>query len=292
MFDRLFFVLGETFIALRRNLGLAFAATGTVAASLYLLGGLFLAYSGISKYADGLSGRFEMRVFLKDGITVPQIKWTAEKIRSFEGVSKVNWIPRDKAWEKYAKENPEIARGLENPFPDSFKVILSDLKKGDEVSEKISKLPATDPDGGVQYLRDEQNLIAQAKDALKVLGGLVGGLLSAIAAVLIFNAIRLTVLSRRIEIRIMKLVGASYATVYTPFLLEGAIQGALGGVVAAGLLALTHRTIGEALKSFSALSQLPPLAYNDLTLALAGAGALYGVVCSAAALYRLQLRYR
>ncbi|RYG41881.1 ABC transporter permease, partial [bacterium] len=65
MIDRLLFILGEALTALRRNLGMTFAAVSTVALSLFVLGGLGLAYLAVAGYARTLPGRFEMRAYLK-----------------------------------------------------------------------------------------------------------------------------------------------------------------------------------------------------------------------------------
>lgn len=292
MFDRLFFVIGEAFIALRRNLGMAFAATSTVAVSIYLFSGLAYTYFQLTNYANSLTGKFEMRVFLKDGTTEAQISAGAIKIRQMDGVKSVNWIPKEKAWAKFSQENPDLVAGIDNSFPDAYKVMLSDLKKGDSVAQSISALSIVDPERGVNYMKEEQKNVTELVTALKWVGLTIGGLLLLTSAVLIFNAIRLTVVSRRIEVRIMQLVGASYATVYVPFLIEGLLQGVVGGALAGVLLKYSYLLLFQLVTQYYPLASMPTFQSALVIGATTAAGGFYGLICSAFALVRLQLRYR
>jgi len=104
------------------------------------------------------------------------------------------------------------------------------------------------------------------------------------AGVLIFNAIRLAIISRRIEIRIMRLVGASPVTVYFPFLIEGLLQGAVGGTFSAVLLLLAQEGFRRQLAAMTTNATLQPFPLALAVGLLAGAGAVYGLFCSALAL--------
>jgi cell division transport system permease protein len=199
------------------------------------------------------------------------------------GVSSVSWVPRGKAWAKYRLEHPGLTQGIDNPFPDSLKVNLSDLEKADQLEDEIRALPAVDPSpDGVRRLAAEQRLIEQL---IKLLGWLssAGILLLAIAGILIFNTIRLAILSRRIEIRIMQLVGASRLTMGIPFLLEGLLQGLVGGILAALFVWATYGTIGYRLHQSLDLTW-PPFPATSMAVILAGVGAGFGALCSLLAL--------
>jgi cell division transport system permease protein len=280
MFDKLTFVLGEALTAMRRNGFMTFAAITTAAVSLFLIGGASYAYIKAVQYADTIPGKFDMRVFLRSGTNPADISTTANAIRSIPGVDKVYWMPKDKVWELEKQRNPSLTEGIEDPLPDSFKVTISDLGKGDEIADRIGGLKSVDPNGGVQYLKDEQAAVDQGIRILKWLGVAVGGLLLLTSGVLIFNAIRLAVLARQLEIRIMRLVGASPATVFVPFILEGVAQGALGGLLASVLIFGAHRQLGLYLQTLTAQASLPPFPIWTAMLWLGITGALYGFVCS------------
>jgi len=289
MFDRLAFVVGEAFVALRRNFAMTFACVTTGAVALFLLGMLTFAYQQANDFAKTVPGMFDMRIFLRDGIKDKELHKTIDSVRRFPGIAQVVWIPRDKAWAKMQQEHPDLTEGITNPYPEQLKVVLSDIKLADRVGAEIQSLPAVLPEDGVRYLRREQKIAIAALDTFRILGPSMVVLLMLATAILVYNTIRLTVLSRRVEIRIMQLVGATKFVVRFPFLIEGTVQGLLSGIFAASLLLLTHHIVTNKLLS----EDIQVGAFNTqrayLLLCVVGAG--YGLCCSLLAV-RSPLRYR
>lgn len=290
MLDRLAFVIGEAIQAIRRNGTMTVAAITTAAVALFLMGGLAYGYMGLVRYGEGLTGKFEMEVFLKEGADKATVKAVAKKIRAVPGVQAAFWIPKEKRWEKQRQEKPGFYdEEIENPNPESFKVILADLSQGEAVAEAVRDMPEVDP-AGVNYLGQEMKLIEDLKGLLRWVGYGLGGLLLLTSGLLIYNAIRLAVLSRRAEIRIMQLVGASRFTVRFPFIVEGVVQGALGGLLAAALMLSCHHALKWKLADYPLFSSLPPFPFLPTALVLTGAGALYGFFCSSYAVSRTAKR--
>lgn len=279
MLDRLDFLIGEALVALRRNSWMTFASVTTAAVAIFLLGSLAFAYRGVNDYAKSLPGILDMRVFLKDGVKAEHISATANKIRSLPGVAAVYWIPKDKAWAEKKRTDPNIPPDLENPFPHSYKVVLKNIENADDVKRYVAAMPAIAKDG-VVYLEDLQELLTQVLFLLRTTGLGLGGLMLLTSGVLIYNAIRLTIMARRREIRIMHLVGATKATVVLPLLIEGVLQGALGGAIATFLLWSGHRGLDSLLEKSTSLFRLPALPIVPWLLLLMGIGAAYGLVCS------------
>lgn len=290
MLDRLEFLLGEALVALRRNGLMTFAAISTVAVSLFLLGGLGYAYFRVNEFAKQIPGKFEMRVYLRDGVPYAGITQTASQIRAIPGVRAVYWIPKEKAWELKQKESPELTEGLDNPFPDGYKVTVTELSLSDSVAAQIRALPTVDPNG-VTYMKDEQQFVDQSLRLIRWLGAVFGGLLFLTGGVLIYNAIRLTVHSRRLEIRTMQLVGASKGMVRIPFLIEGIFQGALGGVIATFMIQGGNELILRFLQSMKSDISAPTFPLWALLGIFTGIGAFYGLLCSLLAV-RAPLRFR
>jgi cell division transport system permease protein len=284
LLDRLSFILGEAMTALRRNGFMTFAAISTVAVSLFLLGGAGYVYVRAVEYANTMPGKFDMRIILKEGTTRQTIEQTAKQIRTIPGVATVAWLPRDAVWELKKKEDPALTEGLDNPLPDAFKVTIRDLQDGPEIAETIAKMPPVEANDGVQYLKEEQQFVDQGIRTLRWLGTGIGGLLLFTAGVLIFNAIRLAVMSRRLEIRIMRLVGASPVTVYLPFIIEGCLQGLTGGLIAAVLLLLANRQFGLFIRTLNNEASMPVFPIGAMLLMLAAMGGMYGIFCSALSL--------
>ncbi len=283
MLDRLEFLVSEALVSFRRNGWMTVAAVGTAAVALFLIGGLGHAYVGLRGYADSLANRFTMRAFLRDGAKYEDIHATAQQMRAIPGVADVVWVPKDKAWEKWRREYPEYTAGLENPFPDALRFRVADLDRAREVVARVEALPKVDSQEGVAFLDDERRFLAEGLRFVRWLGFALGGLGLLTAGILIYNAIRLTVLARRREIRVMQLVGASHSTVQVPFLIEGALQGTLGGALAAALLYSAHLGLARITTDYSALGQLGPFPIWTALPALAAAGAVFGAACSALA---------
>ncbi|AIE84059.1 cell division protein FtsX [Fimbriimonas ginsengisoli] len=282
MLDRISFVIGEAMIALRRNGFMTFSAITTVAIALYLLGGLGYLYVNVDQSTRNISSKFEIYVYLRPGTEFKAITETAEAIRKIDGAGVVSWIPKDKAWALLKQQDPDTTAGIEdNPLPDSYKVTLTDLGKGDAVAEAIKELPAVQPDG-VKYFGEEQRLVNGILNLIRWLSS-AGALLLVIAGILIFNTIRQAILARRTEIRIMQLVGASRPMIYIPFLLEGLVHGVIGGSLAAGFVWLTNHAVE--IWVYDKLNKaLPIFPTSQVLMIFAAAGAVYGVFCSAIAL--------
>lgn len=296
LLDKIEFLISESLKTFRRNGLMTFAAVSTVAVALFLMGGLAYTYYQLSTYAErSFPKQFTLQLFLKKGTTYEQIKQTAIQLRAIPGVASAVLIPKEKAYPRLAKELnlPGLDEETEVPLPDAFNVGLTDLSEdtATSVSSQMMALPTVDTTSGVKYLASEQRFIEQLLGLLRLFGSVVGVLLFSTAGILIHNAIRLTIMSRRLEIRVMQLVGASRFTIRVPFLFEGACQGAVGGVVACMILWGTHYVLGQALAGYEVFGQLPEFPLWPAMGALAAVGAAYGLFSGALAL-SAPLRYR
>ncbi len=292
MLDRIQFLLGEGFLALRRNGWMTFAAITTVAVALFMIGSLAYAYSLAKGQTNNMTGLFEIRASVQDGTSQAEISAIAKQLRAVPGVKSALWIPRDKAWAKYLADNPKHKEFAEvgNPYPDMFKIVLNDLKKSKAVVATVKKTKGIKPDE-VKYMSDLARLIVGLQGIVSWLGFVFGGMLFITAGILIYNAIRLTVISRRLEIRIMQLVGASFLTVRIPFYIEGFVQGALGGAISVHLLYAAQTVINRRVPQLITNMELPSFPWGLFFATLPLLGAVYGLVCSLIAV-RAPLRYR
>lgn len=283
MLDRLEFLLGEAFTALRRNTWMTFAAITTATMALFLLGSLGFTYLSVSRSAGQLSERVEMRVFLKPLAKPDFLEAMRYKIVQVPGVASATAVSREQAWTEFKHKFPDIVEDVENPLPDMVQVKLIELNKAPEVAARIQALPFVETDG-VRYLDDERQLVGEGLKLMRWLGIALGGLMLLTSGVLIYNAIRMTVVARRREIRIMQLVGATRATVMTPMLFEGVVQGALGGALAGVLMWSGFLGVQRLFGSLSVQQSLPQYPAVQIFVWLTLAGACYGFVCSLVAL--------
>lgn len=284
MFDRLEFLLSEAFTALRRNPWMTFAAITTSCMALFLTAGVAFAIRGVNQYAATLPSQFEIRVFMQDGVNKDDVTAAMVAVKKIPSVRTVVWTPRDKAWADFKKANPEYpTTGLENPLPEALTVTVDEVDKAPAIAEALAKVPKVAKDG-VLYLRKEREMLSQALGFLRTLGLSLGTLMVLTSAVLIYNAIRMTIVARKREFRIMRLVGANASTILVPLLIEGAVVGMVGGLLASGLIQGTHWYLTEQFKAFSGIVQMGPLTYREVVTLLLVAGAIYGLVCSTLAI--------
>lgn len=281
MLDRFEFLIAEAFTSLRRNSWMTFSAVTTSAMALLLLGGLWLAYKGIMGFASSLPSKLEMRVMLQYDLPDEKVEEIGHQIKAIPQVSSVELIPSEEGWKKMREAFPDVTEGMDNVMPDAYRVKIANVGDADLVAAKIGQLPGQD---GVEYMRDEYNLIDESVRLIRLAGWSLGGMMFLTSGVLIFNAIRLAVVARSREIKIMELVGASRTTIWVPLLIEGVIQGMLGGSIAAAVLWPTYDLVQSMASSLAFMSeQSTPFPAAQMFPLLMAAGALYGLICSAIA---------
>jgi cell division transport system permease protein len=237
-------VLSEMFIGLRRNLTLTLAVIITVGVSLVLVGAALI----LSKQVDRLKGywydKVEVTVSLctntdtkapcnDQPVTDAQRTQINQAILALPQVQHVTYETKEEAYQHFKtqfKDTPALVNNATpDQLPDSFRVKLKDPNRSDIVISALTGRP------GVAEVVDQRKLLSPLFRMLHAfqkiaIGTAIGVLLAAIA--LIVNTIRIAVFSRRREIGIMRLVGASNLYIELPFLLEGALAGLVGGLLA------------------------------------------------------------
>lgn len=289
MLDRIEFLVSEAVVSLRRNRGMTFASIIASSLALVIVGGFTLTYIGLAKYVDAQGSRFEMSVFARDDATPDQVRTLGDSIRKLDGVGKVTFKSKAEVWAAWKKKNPSITSGLEleNPMPDTYVVTFKDLKKVDSVKNLVSHMPEVAPKDGIQLMGEVQSLLESVINSIRWLGLGLGLATLLTGGILIYNTVRLTMTSRRKEIRIMELVGASRSTVKIPLLIEGVTHGVLGSVIATLVLWIGYGIVSKAVGTMPMIHTEPfPATWTAASLALAGAA--YGYICGALAIRESQ----
>ncbi len=281
MLDRVRFILGETLTSLRRHGMLQVAAVSTACIALILLGSLGMMLYKLDAIAQSLPRQFETEVFLKPEVPRERTLALKRRIEAMPEVQSVQLVPREQAWEEEKKRYAgEInLSDLPNPLPD--KLIVRTREPA--LLKKVSATLRQHPD--VDEVLDQQGTLERVLAVARLVrwvGLALVSMLMLSALVLIYNAVRLTILARQLEVRIMALVGATLRTIRTPFILEGMVQGGLGGVLAAALVLLGAGLLSDyMLRLWPFLSDLPPGAPAFLVmLGLPALGVLMGGLCA------------
>jgi len=198
-----------------------------------------------------------------------------EEIRRSPLVSGVRAVTSDEAYARFLGDFPDLKDIVlnlgSNPFPASIEVSLKDPETpADEILAFIGRIRRHPAVRDVQFNRDWADKIASLGRLVTAIGAFFGGILILAAFFIISNVIKLIVIARRSDIEILRLVGATNAFIRVPFLLEGTILGAAGGLLSIGLVYLLVRLFPAAAgQALGALRELVGLRF--LTLVQSGA---------------------
>ena len=217
-------------------------AVFTIAAALVLAGGFGLLVTNMGDVLARFGEELQVVAYLEEGLDPGAQRSLAASVATVEGVESVLIVTKDDALERFRETTggAGLLEGLDdNPLPASLEVQLEPTSRTPEgvqvVVSALSGLP------GIAELAHGQVWVeGYARFASLVRAGAIGlGFVLGIAALMIVaNTIRLAVYAREDEIEILSLVGASRSFIRIPFLVEGTLQGAIGGTVAVGLLYL------------------------------------------------------
>jgi len=211
----------------------------TISISLLFLGIFAVISTQTSRFIDVLRDQVELEAFLDEPITPKDLSTVQERIKSLAGVQELTYVSKDDAAKLFQKEFGEnILNVLEfNPLPASLKVSLKDGYKTSARVAEVSK--AIEGIHGIESVKYRKELLEVIDTRAATLHNLtlgLGVLISLSAILLVSNTIRLAIYAKRQLIRTMELVGATRVFIRVPFLLEGMIQGIVGGILASALL--------------------------------------------------------
>jgi cell division transport system permease protein len=279
----------------RRNPLVQLVAVGTIALALLLVGTLELLAKNVRHLASSWGADVQMTVYLDDGLPTGRAEQIAEALRKLPGVSAVHNVEPHQAWLRLRRSlagRADLLDGIEEGFlPASLEVALepgvAEVIRAHPTFEKLRHLAGVDE---VELVGDWAARLHKLEAGIRNTALTVGLLVLLACLYVVGSNIRLGVFARRDEIEILKLVGATDRYVKAPFLVEGALQGALGAALAGGLLFSLFLLAAPRLET--ALGTLllggqPLTFFRPLELGIAVAlGTLMGLAGSAIALGR------
>ncbi len=233
------YILKEGLSGFSRAKLAALGSVITVAISLLLLGLFYVISTNTTRIISSIREKVEMEAFLLEPITPQQIAEIQKGINDVEGVERAQFISKEEAAKIFRKEFGEDVGSVLNfnPLPPSFKIFLKEQYRNTQQAELISatirRIKGVDE---VIYRREMLEFIEKQAKVLDLVGLGLGMIIGVSAIFLVSNTIRLTIYAKRKSIQTMKLVGASRWFVRAPFVIEGALQGVLGGLAAAGMI--------------------------------------------------------
>lgn len=269
----------------------AWVSVVTISVALFLVGAFSLVVVNMEGMLDRFGGDLAVTAYLEDDLTPEEAGDLAKSILEVDVIEYVAVVDKEEALERFRQMTGGAAllEGIpENPLPASLEMRLKPEDRSLEgfsiLEEAVVDLP------GIAELRHGREWIdgyARVASLIRISGYAIAVVLSLATLLIVANTIQLGLYARRDELDILDLVGASRTFMRTPFLLEGTLQGMLGGLLAAGLLWLCFLVLLPSLEyglTFL-LGQTEPRFFGFAEiLRLVLGGALLGLVGSMAAL--------
>lgn len=228
------YTVSESFKNIWRNGVMSIASTSSVAASLLILGLVFILIVNLNSITIGAQEQYDsIQIYLVEGISDLEVKSLGDKIKKMDSVKEIRYESKEDALKKMQdswQQNGYLLEGLEaNPLPNSFEVRFNDLNVVPQVAETIKTLDGVED---VKFYRDIIEKITNISKMIQNVGLVIIFSLLFLSVFIINNTIKLAVNARRREINIMKYVGATNWFVRWPFFIEGTILGLMGSLVA------------------------------------------------------------
>ena len=275
-------LVSEAWRSLGANLSTTFAATMTVLVGMFLLG-LFIALGTWTlSWSEHAKRQLMVKVYFNGEASRAQETAVARLLQSNPKIKSFTFVPRAQALDRMERRYPELTRDLtSNPLPDSFEVLPT---KGEYVADVYAALTTPKP-AGVYKVNDGKRVserILQVAHVIEAVFTVATLVLLVAATLLIANTIRLSIFSRRREIEVMKLVGATNWFVRGPFMVEGLLCGLAGSLLAVFFLLLGKEiALPSILRgSLAGDADVNALAFPMTALILVAFGLLIGAIGS------------
>ncbi|MGN0173340.1 MAG: permease-like cell division protein FtsX [Acutalibacteraceae bacterium] len=243
---------------------------------MLLIGVAVLLSYNIQESFGALKDNNIVMVSLKDSTTEQQAKDIEQKIKSLGNIKTTRYVSKEEAADSFRESigsiYDEFFKDDDSFLPMKIEVTLTDLEKYEKTIASIEKVD------GVEYVNFSPELtekLASIQNVIYTAGFWIIGLLLITALVIIANTIRVTMASRRLEISIMKAVGATNNFIRLPFVIEGITFGLVSAVATTGILYLVYNSTIDKIKEFGFLNLVP---YSQVVWYLFGGFCVIGIV--------------
>ena len=222
----------DAFKSVFRNFSLSIASILCATITLLVVAISLVVVQNVNNTTESLEKELSIIVYLNETATEEDINYIKSSIEKLSDVENVVFKSKEEWKLEISDYSADIGAVLdvfeENPFLDSFSVKVKDIKSIENVSEEIKKLDKVD---SANYGEDTVDTLIVVFDVIEKVTIIIVISLIFVTAFLITNTIKLTIYSRRSEIEIMRLVGASNIAIKMPFVIEGFIIGLLGSLI-------------------------------------------------------------
>jgi cell division transport system permease protein len=290
---RLGFFLREATRSMRRSAAPTFAAVATVLVTMLVLGVFIPIVQATNGAANSVRGRVEVDVYMNTNATSADDTRVQGELQRLSHVKQVQFVSKQQAYQQQSKADPAAYALLgSNPLPDTFHVIPDNPSNVLLVHSEItgSGTGGGSIDAAINSVSNKQTdtqKILEVTNLVTITAAVLTVLLVLASILLIANTIRLSLYSRRREVEVMKLVGATDWFIRWPFVIEGMVVGSVGALLAIVVLGVTKVALLDPLASHWTLIAAPrTISFTLLVAVLLASGALVSALGSGLSLRR------
>ncbi len=250
-----------------QNRFMAIASVAVLVVCLLLTGSAYLVLANVGNAFDWVYGQNVIVVFAKADCTAEQVQTIGTTLQGLSNVDEITFQSKDELLQKYGDSLPEATyeslQGENNPLSDAYIVTFKDLGIFEQTVSEIEQIEGVDE---ASYDGDIAATLLKIRRVTMTVGFWVVVLLLAVSLFIIANTIKLTVYNRRLEIYIMRSVGATGAFIRIPFVVEGMVLGAFSAALAYGVIWFMYTRLLELFPVNASLFSLLPFGKVWLTL--------------------------
>jgi cell division transport system permease protein len=271
---------------IRKNKLMSFASFCIMLVSLLMVGLSVLVTINVNRIISGIEDKNEVVIVINDGVSQEEIDALGEKLKNTDNVMDVSFFSKDQALEQVKNSMPEEQRDLflyfeSNPMPDTYRIRIEDISKMTETTRLIQTFTNVN---SVKVPTEFADILVSFRTISTVISSVLIVALVVVCIVIVSNATRTSVFSRRKEINIMKYVGATNTFIRIPFFIEGVTLGLFSSLIALLITKFVYDALQKTLTANYAMNTLLGtgniLPFKDIVLYVAlsyvAAGVLLG----------------
>lgn len=283
----------EGFRNLWSNRLMSFASVAVLLSCMIMIGSAFMLLVNIQSVIDNIEDKNVIMVYVAQDADEAAVTQLGDELKALKNVSHIEFVDKETAFKQEIENlgtDATYFEGVENPLPDVYKVSVDMMENFDETSKEIEKLENVD---SIRDDKDIATVLINIRSSVTYLSVGIIALLMLVSLFIISNTIRITMFSRRLEISIMKSVGATNGFIRWPFVIEGILLGVISAAVSLGavwgIYELIKNSVADMLGGIMDIgSSLVP--FTDYLLVILAAfliiGILSGVVGSMVSIQR------
>lgn len=267
---------------IRSNKLMSLASVAVLMSCLVMIGVAFLLFVNIDKMLGDISQENVIMVFIEDDATDDEIVEMGREISAMNNIQQVNFVPKEEAFPEVMESIGSAAalfEGMESELlPDAYEIILSDMAGYDA---SVSELEKLDNVIQIRHNREFASQLTNIRSTAGYISIAVILMLLVVSLFIISNTVRVTMYNRRLEIRIMKSVGATKWFIRWPFVVEGVVLGIISGLVSLGIVFVIYYFASDAVADMSGVLAAKPVPFEDYVLIMLTAFVSTGVITGA-----------